>query len=237
MGFFDVFKKKDTEIKDMISLKDIVSKSDKFNAIRMIYIAYSKYNDYSSNEKKLEQTYCVSSPLLIPQGINIEEACKIASYLSEKVERENNLEPACEQSVALTSQILQEYGFMKLKGYNHGHYHVKGKFPRRKTGTALLSSEKINGVVDLITIDGDPIIFKQSEIYNRYFDWFTANVSETEIKYIYEKAGINLDEMLQKTREFLKESDLSEPIFKYERNPRKNGIQEYLDEADESLDH
>lgn len=237
MGFFDIFKKKDTEIKDMISLKEIVNKGDKFNAIRLIYLSYNKYTDYATREKKLGQTYGVSSPMLIPHGINIEEACKIVSYLSEKIERENDLEPACERSVALTSQILQEYGFLKMKGFNHGHYHVTGKFPRRKAGTALLSSEKIDGVVDLITVAGNPILFKQSEIYNRYFDWFTGKVSETEIRYIYEKAGINLDEMLQKTREFLKESDLSEPMFEYERNPRKKGIQEYLDEADESLDH
>lgn len=237
MGFFDIFKKKDTEIKDMISLKEIVNKGDKFNAIRLIYLSYNKYTDYATREKKLGQTYGVSSPMLIPHGINIEEACKIVSYLSEKIERENDLEPACERSVALTSQILQEYGFLKMKGYNHGHYHVTGKFPRRKAGTTLLSSEKIDGVVDLITVAGSPILFKQSEIYNRYFDWFTGKVSETEIRYIYEKAGINLDEMLQKTREFLKETDLSEPMFEYERNPRKKGIQEYLDEADESLDH
>ncbi|MBO5884183.1 MAG: hypothetical protein J6Q51_00125, partial [Clostridia bacterium] len=47
---------------------------------------------------------------------------------------------------------------------------------------------------DLFTVGGDFKVFKRTELHDRYFDWFTENVTEQEIIDIYKK--INKEDYL-----------------------------------------
>lgn len=153
------------------------------NKIRLIYISLEKFNRYGTGEEKLGQTLGVSSPFKLPKGMSLTDACRFVSYLSEKVEQENNLEPACEKSVALVSHLLPQYGFEKIEAHTHGHFHAVAKYcPYRKITTIF--SKKLDDVTDLMTVGGDFELFKKSDLYDRYFDWFFEGVTEKDTETI-----------------------------------------------------
>ena len=118
--------------------------------------------------------------------MTLSDACKVVSYLSQKVEKEQRLNPASEANVVQTSQILHNYGFKKIKGTQGGRSH----------GVSLYTPcPKINDIVpeesdtlDLFTICGDVKLFKNSDMAHRYFNWF-QNVSKEEFDSIYKKIG------------------------------------------------
>ena len=183
-----------------VSILAAADYTKKFPRIRLMYVRLEKFNR-TGDGNKVGASFGVSSPFIIPKGMKIEDACKIISYLSLKVERENNIEPASEDSVALVSKLLEDYYFDKCEGKSKpGHYHSVSEYhPLSKVRTIF--DEQIEGVTDLMTIDGDDKLFKKSVLSKRYFDWFSENVSEEEIKDIYYQAYLSLpDDLKSKTR-------------------------------------
>lgn len=158
------------------------STSDK---IRLVYVSIETFHMTGSGQK-IGKTFGVSSPFILPKGISLEESFKIISYLTEKVERENDIEELSEQSVALVSRLLENYGFKKVETNDKGHYHsieeykIFGKI-------ATEECKQIEGCVDLFTIRAEKNIFKRTELKDRYFDWFTPKVKDHEINSILNK--------------------------------------------------
>lgn len=164
----------------------------KLPTIRLYYVAFEKYNAYDSGLAKIGQTFGISSPFRIPRNMSIEDACKVVSYLSDKVEKENNLEPASEKSVIAVSKLLSNYGFDIVYTEEKGHFHTVSEFsPFHKIKTdSLKASEKIDGVVDLFTIGGNAKLFKKTDLNSRYFNWYTKGVTKTEVEEIYKNNRI-----------------------------------------------
>ena len=96
--------------------------------IRLYYVALSKFNSYANGEAKVGQTYGISSPFYLPRGMSYEDAYKVVSYISEWVENEYHYEPASEDSVAMVSKKLIDFGFDKKDGCAHGHFHAVSKY-------------------------------------------------------------------------------------------------------------
>ncbi|MFQ6752162.1 MAG: hypothetical protein ACLRFL_01170 [Clostridia bacterium] len=177
----------------------ILAKADytkRIPSIRLYYVAFNKFNRYGTGYTYVGQTFGISSPFRLPRDMSIEDACKVVSYLSEKVEKENDLEPASEKSVAMVSNVLTKYGFERVESKEHGHYHAVSEYiPFHKVrGACFPVCEKIDGVVDLFSVGGDFKLFKRSDLHDRYFNWFTAGISNDEVKDIYDQIGIDLDE-------------------------------------------
>ena len=210
MGIFDYLKGKKKEKLPLIARVDlsdlkkqreenmelsdisILAKADytkRIPTIRLYYVALEKFSRYGSDEIKIGQTYGISSPFRLPNEMSIEDACRVVSYLSEKVESENNLEPASEKSVAMVSKLLTTYGFEKVESKEKGYYHAVSDYkPFEKIRTNFLPAcEEIKGVVDLFTVGGDFKVFKKSDLYDRYFDWFTEGITKQEVEDIYKK--------------------------------------------------
>ncbi len=158
----------------------------KIPTLRLCYVAIEKFPRYGTNEISIGQTYGISSPFELPKNMSLEDACKVVSYLSDKVKKENNLEPTCEKSVIMVSKILEDYGFKKVENANKGHYHVISQytpFQRIKTNSPMC--DKIEGVVDLFTVDCDFKMFKKTDMYKRYFNWYSEGISKQDIADIY----------------------------------------------------
>ena len=172
----------------MLDEKQIEKLMQEADKVRLVYVGYEKFNAYDGLTK-LGETGCCSFPFYLPAGINLEDSCKIISYLSEKVERELNLEPASIKSVMAVSGILEDYGFEKIEHYKPNRYHSTSVYtaymPIRINSTGY---KPIPGVTDLITYGGHEKQFKKSTHGENYFDWFTENVSKDEIFDIYENA-------------------------------------------------
>lgn len=165
--------------------------------IRLIYISLEIFRRYDTSKLKIGETLCVTSQFELPTNMTMKQACKVISYLSEKVEQENGLEPASVASVAEVSQILENYGFKKIPNCEKGHSHcVRNYVPFTKIP---VSCKKEEGVADLITFAGKTC-FKHSEMYSRYFDWFTEGVSLQEVADIYEKIGLPLENSINASR-------------------------------------
>lgn len=158
--------------------------------IRLVYVEISPYKDVYNNRLMCGALYISSSGFKLPKNMTMEQACKVVSYLSEKVEKENNLEPASKESVGMVSHILQDYGFEKNVQIAHHYTHCTGN--KNFIKNPQLEQPAVDGVVDLFTYGGSPSCFKRSDLYPRYFEWFTPNVNKKEVDNIYKSLNINL---------------------------------------------
>lgn len=173
----------------------------RFPRIRLMYVRFEKFYRYYNEGYRIGTTLGVSSPFMIPKGMSLESACKVISYLSEKVEKENNIEPASEDSVALVSKLLEDYGFKKMDvDYTPGHYHSVSE-PRSFSKINTSFDDPIESTYDLITVDGDNKLFKKSVLGTRYFDWFKEGFSKEDIIEVYNDSYLSVPEALKsKTR-------------------------------------
>lgn len=162
--------------------------SIKRNYIRLVYIYLEKYNSRMDGQNKIGITWGTSGAFLLPVRMSIEEASKIVSYVSEQVEREYNLEPASIKSVEKTAEVLQKYGF-KLDDKEFCRHHQTSEYHMGEVYTML--PRELN-YTDLFTIDGDFKLFKRTQEYDRYFDWFTKVVTKEEVEEICNKYFITM---------------------------------------------
>lgn len=185
----------------------------KIPTIRLYYIAIEKFTRYGTGETKLGTTYGISSPFKLPCNMSIKDACKVVSYLSDKIESEKKLTPGCEKSVAMVSSILNKYGFDKVESKEKGHHHTISDYhPLYKIKTAFPKLVESNRVIDLFTIGGSFELFQKSDLHDRYFEWYIEGVTKQEIEDIYRKIG--QEYLLQETSTL--ESKTNQPL-----NPRK----------------
>ncbi len=166
--------------------------------IRLVYFSNEKWKDHDK-ALRLTQSFGLSNVYTLPKNMPIEDACKVISYLSEKVEQENNLEPACPKSLKLVSEELHYYGFTKnydcWSGFISGTCYYLPRMIQLAKPLQRAYNHR-NNAIDLFTVSGDFELFKQTMLYDRYFEWFTPGITEDEVKDIYNQIGINLDEML-----------------------------------------
>ncbi len=157
--------------------------------IRLIYVAIEKYNSRFDGKAKLGTIYNSSSPFKIPEGMTMQEAYKVISYISEFVENTYNKEPASSDSVALTSYTLGSYGFEKIEGFPKGYTHTTEEYVGKGK---IIPETTIPATMDLYSVGGDFNQFKKSNLYKKYFEWFTENVSLEEVQAIYNRLGLQL---------------------------------------------
>lgn len=157
--------------------------------IRLIYVAIEKYISRFDLKDKLGTTYNSSSPFKLPEGMTMQEAYKVISYISEFVEKTYNKEPASSDSVALTSYTLGSYGFEKIEGFPKGYTHSTEDYVGRGK---VIEETTIPATRDLYTVGGDFGQFKKSNLYSKYFNWFVENVSLEEVQAIYDRIGLQL---------------------------------------------
>lgn len=158
--------------------------NDNKNVIRLVYVGISSYNSYGDG-KKIGEMVGASSIFVLPGGMSLENSYKVISYLSEKVEKENGLEPCSMKSVSMVSKILENYGFERIDGIGRTDFHATLTYT--PFGMINIPLVGVKGCVDLYTVNGDFDLFKRSNLYKYYFEWFTENVKESEFNQIIGK--------------------------------------------------
>ena len=216
MGILDMFRRKTQKmpvgkvekvvVAEAQRKNEIKTEKQKPNRIRLVYVAIGKYLSYDTSEIRTGETYNITSEFILPSGMSMKDACKVVSYLSEKVEREDNLDEASPSSVAKVSNILEQYGFKKVENCPHGRFHrtkdVHGNFLSSfSTFEDVDEQIKVDdvlaekpGVVDLFTVGGDFRLFTRTPMDKRYFEWFTPRVKREEIEKIYANIGEDISE-------------------------------------------
>ena len=114
-------------------------------------------------------------PFFLPNEMSSEDAFKVLSYLTDFIEKSSDIEECSLKSVKTLSNILIEldrFGF---------------------TSPASPVNEK--NVIDLFTVSGFNR-FKKSEYYDKYFEWYTPNVTKEEVEKIYLKRGLEFKDIV-----------------------------------------
>lgn len=139
---------------------------------RLHYVDYHRIGEgYRMKPNNVGTMDFSFKPFLLPQGMSREDAFKVLSYLTDYIERMRHLTPCSCASVATLDKLLglERLGFTKLN----------------------ISLDKYSDeVIDLFTITGRLLLFKQSEYYQKYYEWYTENVNFEEARDIYARCGI-----------------------------------------------
>ena len=167
--------------------------------IRMIYISMGKHYNPYQGEYMFEKELAVLPHYLIPDGLSLQEACEVLSYLSNRIEQDNNIEPASLTSVKSVCKVLSKYGFKKIEDNKSDYYHSHITYEWNPLNKEQYSSiSEIDGVTDIITYRADDKIFKKSDMAERYFDWYTEDVSQHRFKELINKiSNLNIDEQFK----------------------------------------
>lgn len=154
---------------------------------------YRKIQYYGKNNKKFNVGIIDWSfkPFMLPNGMERNDAFKVLSYLTDFIEKSTGLEEGSFRSVRTLDNVLdlERLGFKR----------VEVDYPKD-------SSE----VIDLFTIRGRVLLFKQSKLYQKYFEWYSEGVTFDEVKEIYNKCGIDFYDLIPVIKE--KEENNSDEI-------------------------
>ena len=137
------------------------------NIYRLHYINYHRFGENYQEQDKIGLVDWPFEPFVLPENMTREDAFKVLSYLTDFIERDFNLEECSFQSVSLLNNAL-DLGRLGFKKY-----------------TKPINND--NEVVDLFTVSGRVLLFKKSDYYSKYFNWYTEGVTFDEVKDIYEK--------------------------------------------------
>lgn len=123
-------------------------------------------------------------PFMLPEGMSRDDAFKVLSYLNDFIEKDANLEPCSYKSVAALDKVidLERLGFKRLD---------------------MNLDDDSDEVIDLFTIKGRVLLFKQSKQYKKYFEWYTEGVTFKKVKEIYSKSGIDFYDLVPINQENL----------------------------------
>lgn len=133
---------------------------------RLYYVNYDRVLEYSgrrdNNISVIEASY---KPFLLPKGMTRMEGFKVLSYLTDFIEKREDVEDCSWKSVEMLDNVLnlEELGFTRSQENNE------------------------DNILNLFTINGRLLLFKKSALYQKYFEWYTENVTFDEIVAIYSK--------------------------------------------------
>lgn len=136
---------------------------------RLYYINYHRMRN--QNDNNVGVVDWPFSPFTLPDGMSRQDAFKVLSYLTDYIEQKFNLEPCSHKSVSALDNALnlERLGFKKLN---------------------ISLDNDSTDVIDLFTVSGRVQLFKKSNHYQKYFEWYIDGVTLEEVKNIYNKCGI-----------------------------------------------
>lgn len=169
-------------------IKDTNNRNDEFfadledhplgnqNIYRLHYLNYHRIGEYCG--RRNHNVGIIDWPFdsfMLPKGMTREDGFKVLSYLTNFIEEKQNINPCSYQSVmALNNALdLERLGFTKIK-----------------------ANINDNDIIDLFTVSGRLQLFKNSEYYSKYFEWYTENITLAEVKAIYAKYGIQFYDLI-----------------------------------------
>lgn len=138
---------------------------------RLYYMKYYRKDEYNGrHDNNVGIIDWPFKPFMLPEGMSREDSFKVLSYLTDFIEKKFDLEPCSYKSVAVLDDVLnlERLGFKRLD----------------------VSIDDDSKIIDLFTVAGRLQLFKRSNHYQKYFEWYMEDVTLDEVKDIYSKCGI-----------------------------------------------
>ena len=149
-----------------------------FSTPQLLTSTSEEYFGLMKNNICTKSDYSTSDTLnyhlfMLPEGMTREEGFKILSYLTDFIEKRKDTEACSLKSVRTLDGVLDldRFGFQKV-------------------------TTNPKDVIDLFTVSGRILLFKQSEFYEKYFEWYTENVTRREIEKIYKKYNMTFEDII-----------------------------------------
>ncbi len=142
---------------------------------RLYYVNYHRIREYPGRtDDNIGLIHWHGKPFKMPKGMSREDGFKVLSYLADFIEKRPEVMKCSLKSVSTLETILdlERFGFTRESTTN-------------------------TNVIDLFTVDGRLLLFKKlSDFYKDYFNWYTANVSRSEVVAIYKKCGLEFSDIV-----------------------------------------
>ena len=146
------------------------------NIYRLHYIDYHRIGKYyertDNNVGIIDWPF---TPFILPDGMSREDGFKVLSYLTDFIEKQLNLSPCSYKSISNLNSVLD-----------------LERLVFKRVNTDISDSD----VIDLFTVSGRLLLFKHSKYYQKYFEWYTENITFNEIKEIYDKCSIEFYDLI-----------------------------------------
>lgn len=181
-------KEKLLKLKDLILSSDLpVSRDFEFNTsledhpigneniYRLYYIDYHRIGEYDGRtDNNIGMINWPCKPFMLPKGMTREEGFKVLSYLTDFIEKREDTKPCSLKSVRTLDSILdlERLGFTRVK------------------------EDDENKILNLFTVSGRLLLFKKSNLYPKYFEWYTKNITLEEVTNIYAKYNMEFRDIV-----------------------------------------
>ena len=143
---------------------------------RLYYIEFHRFaGQYGGPDENVGVVNCPFKPFMFPEGMSREDGFKVLSYLTDFIEKQQNLNPCSYDSVYALNSVLD----LERLGFRRINAHIDDC-----------------DVIDLFTVSGRVLLFKKSSHYEKYFEWYTEGVTFAEIQAIYAKCGIDFYDLV-----------------------------------------
>ena len=146
-------------------------KMDDKDLYRLYFMEFNRIGLPYSSKANIEVVDWPYKPFKLPSGMTKEDAFKVLSYLTDYIEKDNNIAPASFKSVRILDDILniERLGFKRID--------------------TNLSSDS-SDVINLFTISGRIRLFKKHKLYNKYFEWYKEGVTKEDVVEIYKNCNV-----------------------------------------------
>lgn len=146
-------------------------KMDDKDLYRLYFMEFNRIGLPYNSKTNIEVVDCPYKPFKLPSGMTKEDAFKVLSYLTDYIEKDNNIAPASFKSVRILNDVLniERLGFKRID--------------------TNLSSDS-SDVINLFTISGRIRLFKKHKLYNKYFEWYKEGVTKEEVVEIYKNCNV-----------------------------------------------
>lgn len=111
---------------------------------------------------------------MLPKGMTREEGFKVLSYLTDFIEKREDTEPCSYKSVSTLDGVLnlERFGFTRVEEKDESK------------------------ILNLFTVAGRLLLFKRSNLYPKYFEWYTENITKEEVESIYAKYNMEFRDII-----------------------------------------
>lgn len=155
------------------------------NIYRLHYVNYHRFGEsYGMGPNNSAIVNFPYKPFMLPEGMSREDAFKVLSYLTDYLEDKLDLDECSLESVEELNKLLdvERLGFTRIN---------------------INIGPEESDVIDLFTVTGRVLLFKNSEYYSKYFEWYTKGVTLKEVKDIYAKCGREFENIKISSKDML----------------------------------
>lgn len=144
------------------------------NIYRLHYVNYHRIGENTNYSRdNIGLIDMPFEPFMFPEGMSQEEGFKVLSYLTDFIEERSDIEICSLKSVStlVNALDLERFGFRRI--------------PEKDE----------RNIIDLFTVDGRLQLFKESEFYPKYFNWYKEGITLEEVKEIYKKHNMEFSDI------------------------------------------